>query len=454
MEVTELEALIGAGEIDTVLTVFPDLQGRLMGKRVTGHYFLDQVLAGEGAVHVCNYLLAVDVDMTPLPGYRYANWDQGYGDAKCVADLSTLCLIPWLDKTALVICDLDDEETGAPVEVSPRQILKRQIERAAARGYSVKIGAELEFFLFEDSYEEAHDKGYRDLVPHSKFIEDYHILQTTKDEYLIRQIRNGMDAAGIPVEFSKGEAGYGQHEINITYADALTMADRHTIYKNGTKEIAALNNRSLTFMAKWSMDDVGSSCHLHSSLWDAQGDNALTWDADAADHMSETYRHYVGGLISTGRELAWCYAPYVNSYKRYMPDSWAPTALVWGKDNRTCGLRTVGHGSGFRVESRVPGADCNPYIAYAATIAAGLHGIEVGAEPGAPYEANAYEADDVPRVPSTLIEAIELFEGSDVAREAFGDEVHHHLLNTAKQEWATANKVVTDWELQRGFERI
>lgn len=456
MELTELEAMIGAGEIDTVLTVFPDLQGRFMGKRVTGEYFLDQVVAaeGEGAVHACNYLLAVDVDMNPLPGYKFANWDQGYGDVKCVADLSTLRPIPWLEKTALVICDLEDEDTDEPVEVSPRQILKRQIQRAADLGYSVKFGAELEFFLFMDTYEEAFDKGYKGLTPHSKFIEDYHILQTTKDEYLIRQIRNGMLGAEIPVEFSKGEAGYGQHEINITYDDALPMADVHTVYKNGAKEIAALNGRSLTFMAKWSMDDVGSSCHLHSSLWNAEGTESLTWNADAPDHMSDVYRSYVGGLLATGRELAWCYAPYVNSYKRYMPDSWAPTALVWGRDNRTCGLRTVGHGKGFRVESRVPGADCNPYLAFAATIAAGLHGIEHGIDPGPAFETNAYEATDVPRVPSTLVEAIELFEGSDMAREAFGEDVHHHLLNTAKQEWAAANRTVTDWELQRGFERI
>ena len=454
MDTKEITSLIEGGEIDTVLTVFPDLQGRLMGKRVTGHYFLDQILDGEGGVHACNYLLAVDVDMTPLPGYRFANWDQGYGDVKCVADLSTLRPIPWLEKTALVLCDLEDEETGGPVEVSPRQILKRQVERAAAAGYSVKIGAELEFFLFKDSYDDAKAAGYKGLEPHSPWIEDYHILQTTKDEWLIRQIRNGMDGADIPIEFSKGEAGFGQHEINITYADALTMADRHTIYKNGAKEIAALNDVSLTFMAKWSMEDVGSSCHLHSSLWDEAGETSLTWDEDAPHHLSETYRHYLGGLLATGRELAWCYAPYVNSYKRYMPDSWAPTALVWGKDNRTCGMRTVGHGAGFRVESRVPGADCNPYLAYAATIAAGLHGIDQQLDPGDPYEANAYEATDVPRVPSTLVEAIDLFESSAVAREAFGEEVHHHLLNTAKQEWAVANQVVTDWELQRGFERI
>ena len=454
MKPADLREDIQQGEVDTVLTVFPDLQGRLMGKRVTGHFFAEDVLEGEGGVHACNYLLAVDVDMTPLPGYTFANWEEGYGDVMARPDLATLRRIPWLEKTALVICDLVDEHTGEPVEVSPRRILQRQVERAAEAGYRFKIGAELEFFLFRDSYEEAAAKAYRDLTPHASYIEDYHILQTTKDEYLIRQIRNGMDGADVPVEFSKGEAGAGQHEINLRYADALEMADRHTVYKNGAKEIAALNDRSLTFMAKWSMDEVGSSCHLHSSLWSADDDRCLTWDADAGDGFSDVYRHYLGGLLATGRELAWCAAPYVNSYKRYLPDSWAPTSVAWGYDNRTCGLRLVGHRDSFRIESRIPGADCNPYLAYAATIAAALHGIEQGIEPPPAFEGNAYEADDVDRVPGTLIEAIELFEASEVAPAAFGEEVHHHLVNTARQEWLTANRVVTDWELHRGFERL
>ncbi|HZN14205.1 MAG TPA: glutamine synthetase family protein [Acidimicrobiales bacterium] len=432
-------------DIDTVLTVFPDLQGRLVGKRVTAHYFRDHV-EGDG-VHACNYLLAVDVDMTPVPGYEFASWDEGYGDVKAVPDMATLRRIPWLEKTALVMCDLVDEDEGAPVAVSPRQILRDQIARAAAAGYSVKIGAELEFFLFKDSYEEAAAAHYRDLTPHSPWIEDYHILQTTKDEYLIRQIRNGMDGAGVPVEFSKGEAGRGQHEINLVYADALEMADRHAIYKNGAKEIAALNGRSITFMAKWSMAEVGSSCHLHSSLWSTDGTTSL--EGAAAPH------HWLGGLIDATRDLSLCFAPYVNSYKRYQPGSWAPTTLVWGEDNRTCAFRMVGTGAGRRVESRVPGADCNPYLAYAATIAAGLHGIANQIDPGPAFRGNAYEAPaDVPRVPSTLIEAIGEFARSQVAIDAFGADVHHHLLNTARQEWATSNQVVTDWELERGFERL
>jgi glutamine synthetase len=449
-----LRDLVASGEIDTVLVCFPALQGRLMGKRVMGRWFVDELLDGGGTIEACNYLIALDVDMTPLPGYEFANWEQGYGDFRCVPDLATLRRIPWLDATALVLCDLVDEQTDAPVEESPRRILRRQIERAEARGLRVKIGAELEFFLFENSYRDAAARDYRNLTPHADVIEDYHIFQTTRDEYLIRAIRNGIDAAGIPVEFSKGEAGRGQHEINLVYADALEMADRHAIYKNGAKEIAALYGRSITFMAKWSMDEVGSSCHLHSSVWDATTGENLMWSDDAPHHLSDTFRGWLGGIVATGRELAWMFAPTVNSYKRYQPESWAPTALAWGHDNRTCGYRLVGRGASYRVESRIPGADVNPYLAYAALIAGGLHGIEHTIEPPQPFVGNAYDAPDLLHVPSTLVEAIERLEGSSVAREAFGAAVHHHLVNTARQEWNTFNRAVTDWERRRNFEQI
>jgi glutamine synthetase len=445
---------VATGEIDTVVVAFPDLQGRLLGKRFVGRYFVEHVLDAGGGVDACNYLIALDVDMTPLPGYTYASWEQGYGAFHGVVDLATLRVLPWLDRTALVLCDLVDETTGEPVEESPRRMLRRQVERAAALGYTVKIGAELEFFLFRDSYEAAAASGYTALTPHSDVIEDYHVLQTTRDEYLIRQIRNGVDGAGISVEFSKGEAGKGQHEINLVYADALEMADRHAIYKNAAKEIAALNGRSLTFMAKYSMDEVGSSCHLHSSVWDPAGTRSLMWSEDAPDHLSDVFRGWLGGLVAAGGELAWMYAHYVNSYKRYQPESWAPTALAWGHDNRTCGYRLVGHGPAFRVESRIPGADVNPYFAYAATIAAGLHGIEHGIEPPPAFCGNAYDAPDLTHVPSTLVEAIDRLEGSDIARAAFGAAVHHHLVNTAKQEWAAFNRAVTDWERRRNFEQI
>ena len=452
LERSALEEMIRSGEIDTVLVVFPDLQGRLMGKRVTGHYFLDHVI--EGSVEACNYLLTVDVDMNVLPGYEYATWEKGYGDFSCRPDLATLRRIPWLEATALVMCDLFDEETGEPVEVAPRTILRRQLERAAEMGFTIMCGTELEFILFRESYEEAAAAGYRGLTPQNDYILDYHILQTTKDEYLIRQIRNGMDGAGVPVEFSKGEAEHGQHEINLYYAEALEMADRHTIYKNGVKEIAALNGQAITFMAKYAFDKVGSSCHIHSSVWDAAGEKSLMWDEDGPHHMSEVFRGWLGGQMAATRELAWCYAPFVNSYKRYQPDSWAPTAVGWGKDNRTLGLRVVSHGQGYRVESRIPGADANPYLALAAKVAAGLHGIRNGLEPGEPYAGNGYEAEDLLRVPHTLVDAIGLLEGSTVAREAFGEDVHKHLVNTAVQEWNEFNKTVSDWEVRRGFERL
>jgi glutamine synthetase len=448
--------MIGKDEIDTVLMVFPDQQGRFMGKRLTGRYFLEDIVeGGEGAIHACNYLLAVDMEMEPIPGYAYANWDTGYGDLAMRPDMTTLRNVPWLEKTALVICDVFDEETGEPVEVAPRTILKRQIERAAAAGYTVKCGSELEFYLFKDTFDEAAGKGYRGLQPHSDYIMDYHILQTTKDEYMIRQFRNHMDNAGVPVEFSKGEFGRGQQEINLRYADALEMADRHTVYKNGVKEIAALNGRAVTFMAKWTMAEAGSSCHLHSSVWNEDGSTSLMHDEAGDQHMSDLFRGYLGGLMSTAREFAWMFAPSVNSYKRYQAGSWAPTAIAWGHDNRTCGFRLVGEHQGLRIESRIPGADANPYYAFAATIAAGLHGIENGLEPPPMFHGNAYEAKDVPRVPTSLHEAVAEFERSEVGRKAFGDAVFEHLLNTARQEQIIFdNTCVTDWELSRYFERM
>jgi glutamine synthetase len=453
LDVRELEELARSGDIDTVLCMFTDLQGRFMGKRVLPHFFLEEVLGEEG-LHACLYLLAIDMEMEPLPGYQYASWETGYGDFRMIPDLSTLRWVPWLEKTAMVICDIADEETGEPVEVAPRQILKRQVERAAEAGYVVKTGSELEFYLFKDSYEALAERTYRYARPSSSYIMDYHMLQTTKDEWIVRQIRNGMVGAGIPVEFSKGEFGKGQQEINITYSDALSNADHHVIYKNGVKEICAANGVAATFMAKWTMAEAGSSCHLHSSVWNAEGTQSLMWDEEAPHHMSTTYRHYMGGLMSTAREMAWMYAPFVNSYKRYQLGSWAPTAIVWSRDNRTCGFRTVGHRTGARVENRIPGADANPYLAFAATIASGLHGIQNTIEPPEEFHGNAYEAKDVPRVPTALHEAIDAFEGSEVARKAFGDFVFEHLLNTARQEQVIFdNTAVTDWELTRYFER-
>jgi glutamine synthetase len=448
-----LSKLAAAGEVDTVLCMFTDLQGRFMGKRVMPDFFLEEILGAEG-LHACLYLLAVDMEMEPLAGYQYASWETGYGDFRMVADLTTMRICPWLEKTVMVICDIADEEDGSPVRVSPRQILKDQLTTAADMGFTVKTGSELEFYLFKDGYEELADRGYRDPRPSSSYIMDYHMLQTTKDEWIVRKIRNDMRGAGIPVEFSKGEFGKGQHEINITYSDALSNADHHALYKHGVKEIAALSGVAATFMAKWTMAEAGSSCHLHSSIWDADGAKSLTWDEGGVGHMTDEFRWYLGGLMSTAREMSWMYAPFVNSYKRYQLASWAPTAIVWSRDNRTCGYRTVGEHSAFRVECRIPGADANPYLAFAATVASGMWGIRNRIEPPDMFEGNAYEAKDVPRVPSSLHEAIDAFRDSAVARTMFGDFVFEHLLNTAVQEQSIFdNLCVTDWELQRYFER-
>ena len=450
---TKLEELAHSGEIDTVLCMFTDLQGRFMGKRVLPDFFLEEILGEEG-LHACLYLLAIDMEMEPLPGYEYASWETGYGDFRMVPDVATLRLCPWLEKTAMVICDVADEEDGSPVAVSPRQILKMQIAHAAELGFVVKTGSELEFYLFKDSFDDLAERGYRDPRPSSSYIMDYHMLQTTKDEWIIRRIRNGMRGAGIPVEFSKGEFGKGQHEINITFSDALSNADNHSLYKHGVKEITAMQGVAATFMAKWTMAEAGSSCHLHSSVWNLAGTDSLMWDADAPHHLSDTFRWYLGGLMATAREMSWMYAPFVNSYKRYQLGSWAPTAIVWSHDNRTCGFRVVGEGKGNRVECRIPGADANPYLAFAATIASGMWGVQNKIEPPEMFSGNAYEANDVPRVPSSLHEAIEAFRGSAVGREAFGDFVFGHLLNTAEQEQIIFdNNCVTDWELARYFER-
>jgi len=445
---------IQSGDVDTVVVAFPDLQGRPVGKRVTGAFYLDHVV--EHGIEVCDYLLACDVDMTPLPGYTFADWESGYGDLHAVIDPTSLRPLPWTPGSVMVLCDLLTLD-GEPVEVSPRRILRRQVERAETLGFEIRCATELEFYLFRDSFAEAADKRWYGLVPHADTIEDYQLLQTAGDEYIIGRIRNQMVEAGIPVEFSKGEAGAGQHEINITYGTPLEVADRHLVFKNGVKEIAAGFGRAATFMAKWSMDSAGSSCHIHTSLWDRATGRPLMAPADRDPEpsgLSTVGRQFVAGQIHAARQLAWCAAPSVNSYRRYVPDSWAPTAVVWGEDNRTCGFRAVGTGRGRRVESRIPGADVNPYLALAATIAAGLWGIEHTLELDPPFTGNAYLSTDVPRLPATLAEAIDELAGSEVAAEAFGAEVHHHLLNTARQEWAAANRAVTDWELARNFERI
>ena len=457
IDLPTLRALVDADEIDTVVVAFTDLLGRLMGKRVTGRFFVDHVVDADGTggegIEACNYLLTVDVDMNVVEGYEYATWDGGYGDFRGRPDLSTLRVTPWLPRTAMVLCDVVEHD-GTPVPVSPRQILRHQLDRAAERGLQVMFGSELEFFAYHETYDELAAQGYRNLETQTSswYNLDYHVFQTSKDEPLLRELRNQMVAAGLPVEFSKGEAAPGQHELNLRYADALTMADHHTVYKNGAKEIAHLQGKSITFMAKPRIDEPGSSCHIHSSIWSTDGTPLCP--GDGPNGMSPQFRAWMGGLLAHSRELSICIAPFVNSYKRYQPGSWAPTAVVWSPDNRTCGLRLVGHGAGMRVESRIPGADCNPYIAFAAVIAAGLDGIDRGLDCGDPYQGNGYTADDVERIPWNIVEAFEAFRDSEFAAAALGEAVHFHLLHQVRDEWRSFNNTVTEWELRRNFERI
>src|SRR3954451_15274469 len=443
LRLEELRQDVEDGAIDTVVCAFTDMQGRLVGKREHGAFFVSE--SAEHGLEGCNYLLGLDMEMDPQPGYSMASWESGYGDFHLKPDLTTLRRIPWLEGTALVLCDVDWED-GTPVVASPRQVLRGQVERARAAGYEPMFGTELEFYLVKESYAEAHAKHYLPsaLTPSVPYILDYHVLATTYDEPLIRQIRNGMQGADIQVESSKGEAWAGQHEINFRYADALEMADNHVVYKNGAKEIAHLNGRSITFMAKPDHEWVGSSCHVHGSLWQ-DGGNAFAGE-------SGTFRAFLAGWIAGARELAVFLAPNVNSYKRYAAGSWAPTTLAWGYDNRTCGFRVVGEGGGARVETRIPGADVNPYLAFAALLAAGLHGIEEGLEPPPVFEGNAYESD-VDRFPSSLREAIDELERGTVARAAFGDEVVDHYLNYARTEQRLFDQAVTCYERERFFER-
>jgi glutamine synthetase len=446
LSLDELSGEAEAGTIDTVVTAFTDMQGRLEGKRIDVSYFLDQV--ADHGVEGCNYLLALDMEMDPVPGYEMANWEKGYGDFGIVPDMSTLRRIPWLDRTALVLCDVVEHD-GSPVVASPRQILIAEYERAQEMGYTPMFASELEFYLYKQSYAQAHEQDYSGLTPTIPYILDYHILATTMDENVLGQIRRGMQGAGIPVEFSKGEAWYGQHELNFRYADAITSADRHSIYKNGVKEIAFLSGVSATFMAKPSEKDIGSSCHIHSSLVDAGGTSVLVNGHDETD----IFRHYLGGMRARLRELALFIAPSVNSYKRYAAESWAPTSIAWGRDNRTAGFRIVGHGQSRRVECRIPGADVNPYLGYAALLAAGLDGIENETDPGPELVGNAYEAGRAEPFPSTLREAVDLWEGSEFARAAFGEAVWRHYLNYGRTEQRLFDQVVTDYERRRMFER-
>ncbi|GIW42067.1 MAG: glutamine synthetase [Candidatus Binatia bacterium] len=407
--VDELRALVRQGEIDTVLAVFPDLYGRLVGKRITGRFFCEEVL--EHGMHACDYLLACDMEMDPVPGYRFASWEKGYGDIRCVPDLSTLRRAAWLERTALVLCDVHDERTGDLVAVAPRTILRRQVERARAAGYVAMGGSELEFFLLRETYESAREKGFDNLEPFGWYVEDYHILQGTKAEPLVGAIRRHMESSGVPVEFSKGEWGPGQHEINLRYTEFLEMADRHVVYKHAAKEIAARQGLAVTFMAKFDDRLAGNSMHLHASLWSAADLRPLFASDGSGSGPTDTFRWWLGGLLRHARAATLLFAPYVNSYKRFRAGSFAPTKIAWAHDNRTVGFRVVGRGASRRIECRIPGADANPYLAYAATLAAGLDGIARKIEPPPAFRGDAYRAEDLPSVPTSLPEAIAEFEG-------------------------------------------
>jgi len=444
-----LRVEVGEGEVDTVVLAFTDMQGRLQGKRLAAEFFLDEV--AEHYSEGCNYLLAVDVDMNTVDGYAMSSWDRGYGDFVLLPDMTTLRRVPWHPSTAMVIADLTWLD-GAPVVASPRQILKAQTARLAERGWAAMVGTELEFVVYRDTYEQAAAKNYRDLVPANQYNVDYSILGTSRIEPLLRRIRNDMAGAGLYVESAKGECNLGQHEIAFRYAEAVTTCDNHSIYKTGAKEIAAQDGSSITFMAKPNARE-GNSCHIHLSLRGRGEDGAPVLAGDRPYGLSKLGEHFLAGQLHAMRELTLCYAPNVNSYKRYVPGSFAPTAVRWGPDNRTCALRLVGHGPSLRAENRVPGGDVNPYLAVAAMIAAGVHGIdhELPLEPA--VEGNAY-LDTSARVPHTLRDALELWQKSDLARQAFGAEVVEHYANYARVELAAYDAAVTDWELRRCFERL
>ncbi|WP_030436048.1 glutamine synthetase family protein [Actinoplanes subtropicus] len=448
MDLEELDVSVDNGSIDTVLLALTDMQGRLQGKRLHGRYFMDEVVTGgsEG----CNYLLAVDVDMNTVDGYAMSSWSSGYGDFVMRPDFATLRKVPWQPLTALVLADLFTVG-GEPVYASPRQILQRQLERLAAHGLTAFAGTELEFILYKDSYEQAFDKNYRDLIPANQYNVDYSMLGTARVEPLLRRIRNEMYGAGLLPESAKGECNFGQHEIAFRYDNALTCADHHVIYKNGAKEIAAQEGMALTFMAKPNSRE-GNSCHIHFSLRGRDGRSAML--GDGPGHLSVTGQRVMAGLLATMREFSLLFAPNINSYKRYQPGSFAPTAVRWGVDNRTCALRMAGHGQGMRVENRVPGGDVNPYLAIAALVAGAIYGIEHELELESEFTGNAYDDATAPRVPATLREAQQLWLGSRVAGEAFGADVVGHYANMAQVELAAFDAVVTDWELRRGFERL
>ena len=448
-----LKQLVEDEQIETILTAFPDLYGRLIGKRITGRFFLDEVL--DDSMHVCDYLLACDMEMDPVQGYKFTSWADGYGDIRLVPQLSTLRIASWLEKTAIILCDVFEEESDKLVDIAPRSILHKQIESASDMGYEAMGGSELELYVFKDSFDEAAEKQYIDLQPFSKYNEDYHLLQGTKEEIVIGAIRHHLDRSGIPVEFSKGEWGPGQQEINLRYADFLEMSDRHVLYKHAAKEIAFQKGHAITFMAKWDERYAGSSMHIHASLRDKESAKQLFPGKETVGPVqaSALFRWFLGGWMKHISEVFPFYAPYPTSYKRFVAGSFAPTGVAWGYDNRTAAFRIVGHGPSLRIECRAPGADGNPYLTFAATLAAGLDGIRNKIEPPPVFEGDAYTATELQQVPRTLNDAIEQMESSQWAREVFGENVIEHYLHFFKTEQRKFDEVVTAWERKRYFER-
>ncbi|MDO5896315.1 glutamine synthetase family protein [Agrobacterium sp. Azo12] len=447
----ELKKDVTEGRIDTVLACLVDMQGRLMGKRFQAEFFVE---SAHEETHSCNYLLATDMEMETVAGYKATSWEKGYGDYTMKPDLSTLRRVPWLEGTALVLCDVLDHHTHAEVPHSPRAILKKQVARLAEMGLKPFMATELEFFLFDQTYDAARESGYRNLHLASGYNEDYHIFQTTKEEDVMRALRKGLQGAGIPVENSKGEASPGQEEINVRYADALTMADRHSIIKNAAKEIAWSKGKAITFLAKWNYNSAGSSSHIHQSLWSLDGKTPAFFDKGAEHGMSDTMKHYMAGLLAHASEITYFLAPYINSYKRFMAGTFAPTKAIWSKDNRTAGYRLCGEGSkAIRVECRVGGSDLNPYLAMAALIAAGIDGIEKKLELEPAFVGDAYGAKEVREIPHTLRAATAELKSSAMLRSAFGDEVIDHYVRAAEWEQEEYDRRVTDWEVARGFER-
>ncbi len=451
LTIEQLKKLVAEEAIETIVVAFTDHYGRLVGKRFDGDFFIESV---DDGTHGCDYLMTTDMEMEPVAGYKFANWELGYGDFHLVPDMNSLRIADWLNKTAIVLCDLENDATHQPIHIAPRSIMQKQLDKANQLGYQCFAASELEYYLFENSYRQAHEQNFHDLKPVGWYLEDYHILQGTRTEDYNATARRHLKNSGVPVENSKGEWGLGQHELNVRYAEVMEMSDRHVIYKQCLKELADKMGISVTFMAKYHEDRAGSSCHIHMSLW-KDGNNIFAGKNKIGPiEGSDIFKWFLGGWIKNAPDVMPFYAPTINAYKRYVDGSWAPTRLAWSYDNRTAGFRVVGKGSSLRIECRIPGADCNPYLAFAASLACGLDGIENKIKPPAIFEGDVYAAKSLPSIPSTLTEATDRFEKSAFAKKAFGEAVVEHYTHFYRNEQAAYDRAVTDWERKRYFERI